>query len=548
MMKGTDFMRGKKILAWVLVSAMVLSSGMGKLFSRKSMPQVVSGTRIVSDPPDSSVKVADITPVTMPEGEYEKIYSGMRVEKMTFAASDKTVDQRKIIESNIPVNGGETICFVQDCRSVDNPGKYANIRLRVYQYNSAGGIISQYNTSAASGSIRLNAAATTITLALNTVVSPHESRLNDRVVFNACIYREKEKPSDVSSDDTVSDVSSDDTVSDVSSDDTVSDVSSDDTVSDVSSDDTVSDVSSDDTVSDVSSDDTVSDVSSDDTVSDVSSDDTASDVSSDDTGSDNEAEMKKITGSDTRRKALDHGGFFTKSTYQDSPLSFLTAANEGIVFHNIDIVFSADNIPFVSHNDLVKDVNGSWFKMSQNTAESIKTRQLGDSDYSWTPQTLAETDAYIRSLGGSIEMVDVSAFPTIENAQALPAYYTANNLNPAFTNWDDETVRDAFIENGNQFGVYMVCNTADSITSSVEYIRNHPDTKFALNIMAVSKTVRAAAESQLDAFSQLNLTIYTYRYNNTQTNEMVSNVPDWTNGALSERVNVNYELWKKENS
>ena len=325
-------------------------------------------------------------------------------------------------------------------------------------------------------------------------------------------------------------------------------MSSDDTASDVSSDDTVSDVSSDDTVSDVSSDDTVSDVSSDDTVSDVSSDDTASDVSSDDTGSDNEAEMKKITGSDTRRKALDHGGFFTKSTYQDSPLSFLTAANEGIVFHNIDIVFSADNIPFVSHNDLVKDVNGSWFKMSQNTAESIKTRQLGDSDYSWTPQTLAETDAYIRSLGGSIEMVDVSAFPTIENAQALPAYYTANNLNPAFTNWDDETVRDAFIENGNQFGVYMVCNTADSITSSVEYIRNHPDTKFALNIMAVSKTVRAAAESQLDAFSQLNLTIYTYRYNNTQTNEMVSNVPDWTNGALSERVNVNYELWKKENS
>ena len=106
MMKGTDFMRGKKILAWVLVSAMVLSSGMGKLFSRKSMPQVVSGTRIVSDPPDSSVKVADITPVTMPEGEYEEIYSGMCVEKMTFAALWEDIPS----EDGTDGTGGGSLC------------------------------------------------------------------------------------------------------------------------------------------------------------------------------------------------------------------------------------------------------------------------------------------------------------------------------------------------------------------------------------------------------------------------------------------------------
>lgn len=256
-----------------------------------------------------------------------------------------------------------------------------------------------------------------------------------------------------------------------------------------------------------------------------------------------ESNAKMLAGLNSHRKALDHGGFFSDSLYQDSPKAFLDAAKEGIIYHNLDIVFSSDNVPFAVHNDALTDINDVTFTISETTAENIKTHTLGDSAYNWVPQTLAETHAYIKSLGGVIDMVDVSASPNLANAQALPAYYRAHNINPSYTNWDSETLRDAFIQNGAEFGVYMVCNTVQSISNAVSYINLHADTKFALNIMAINDTVRTAAETNMETLSRRGVALYVYRYNNNQSNETVGRVPGWADGVLSERVNVNYLLW-----
>lgn len=255
-----------------------------------------------------------------------------------------------------------------------------------------------------------------------------------------------------------------------------------------------------------------------------------------------ESNAKMLAGLNSHRKALDHGGFFSNSLYQNSPKAFLDAAKEGIMYHNLDIVFSSDNVPFVIHDDTLTDTSSVTFKISETTAVNVKTHTLGDSAYNWVPQTLAETHAYIKSLGGVIDMVDVSASPNLTNAQTLPDYYRAHNIKPAYTNWDDETLRNAFIQNGREFGVYMVCRNATEIGNAIEYMNNHSGTDFAVNVLCSSQTRldEIATTDYISQLARLGVTIYGYQFELNNYNL----VPEWVDGVLSEGSNINYLLWR----
>ena len=61
-------------------------------------------------------------------------------------------------------------------------------------------------------------------------------------------------------------------------------------------------------------------------------------------------------------------------TYENSPKAFVDSAKLGIVYHNVDIVFSSDGVPFVFHDLSATDVlTGNTFVFADTDAETIKT-------------------------------------------------------------------------------------------------------------------------------------------------------------------------------
>lgn len=239
-------------------------------------------------------------------------------------------------------------------------------------------------------------------------------------------------------------------------------------------------------------------------------------------------------------KAIDHGGFFEridgKSRYQNSPRAFLESANAGITFHNLDICFSSDGIPFVSHDDELTDINGDTFSIAQTSLKDIKRRCVGDQFYSWTLLTLEECCSFINQTGGTVEMVDVST-ATEKDAVSLPQYYRDHDLSPTWTNFDEETLRNRFIENGPEFGVYLVINKKGAMEDAVRYLQSWPKKEFCLNIKATGAKgkIREEAESFLPTLEKMNTTLYVYLYGEDNK----SDIPAWADGALSETINVN---------
>ena len=139
-------------------------------------------------------------------------------------------------------------------------------------------------------------------------------------------------------------------------------------------------------------------------------------------------------------------------------------------------------------------------------------------------------------------MVDVSVTndaQNLVNAGNLPAYYRANGIKPAFTNFDHESHRNAFIAAGSEFGVYMVVDAVGETSSAISYIRSKPDTKFALNIYASIADVRADAEASMATLSELGITLFAYLFNVNN----YRNVPGWADGVLSETINVGHRLY-----
>lgn len=262
-----------------------------------------------------------------------------------------------------------------------------------------------------------------------------------------------------------------------------------------------------------------------------------------------EEHMKITMGANPYRKALDHGGFYdtkygSKLIYQNSPEAFRTAMLEGIVFHNLDVVFSSDGVPFVSHDVTVPESGGGTINLNNLTAAQIKTYQIGDSDYSWTPQTLAECYSFIKKIGGAVDMVDVTAANNetqITNAGNLPEYYRQYNIKATWTNFDYDDMRDAFINNGPEFGLYFVCNSEATILGAIQYVQEHPlHGKYCMNVAASNDSIRQIMVDNMITAKELGITLYAYTYNKSN----VAYTPVWADGIVSENCNANYENWK----
>ena len=253
------------------------------------------------------------------------------------------------------------------------------------------------------------------------------------------------------------------------------------------------------------------------------------------------ASIKAVYGANPYRKASDHGGLWNRPAenyMEDSPAAFERAAAEGIMYHNVDIICSSDGVPFSAHNNTVTEVDGTTHTISNATAATIKTWNIGTSDYSFTLQTLAEVNEAVKKMGGIIDTVDVS-YMTDAQAVALKSYYNANNINPTWTNFDSETQRNLFLtSSGGDFGCYIACTDTNDIEAAITYITADAGAhKFAVNIYASSSGIGIdTVYPYVASLRALGVTIYVYIYNTLTDNP----IPGWADGVMSETMNVNY--------
>lgn len=261
----------------------------------------------------------------------------------------------------------------------------------------------------------------------------------------------------------------------------------------------------------------------------------------------NSSSAKMTAGMNPYRKAIDHGGFFgSNSQYENSPLAFANSAKEGIVFHNLDICFSSDGVPFVAHEPSVTDKNGVSFNINNTTAANIKTHSMGDANYSWALQTLYEAHKTIQQLGGVIDMIDVTAADNDTQAGfcgTLPTYYKQCNIHPTWTNMDYSAQRNAFLATSTKYGIYFVCNSSASISSAMTYATNNPSGKYCFSVAYSNDSVASAFDAVMDDVVDLADAIYVYTYNKSN----ISTVPAFADGVVSEDCNVNYEQCKSNN-
>ena len=128
-------------------------------------------------------------------------------------------------------------------------------------------------------------------------------------------------------------------------------------------------------------------------------------------------QLPEICGRNIDRICTSHAGVFTNSKYQNSPKAFKDARKLGIMYQELDVVFTKDLVPVLAHSSFAENAMDasttpptpitSEFKFKDYTLEQLKENYVfGDTDYYWTILTLAEAYALLTDLGCRI-IVDV---------------------------------------------------------------------------------------------------------------------------------------------
>jgi hypothetical protein len=279
----------------------------------------------------------------------------------------------------------------------------------------------------------------------------------------------------------------------------------------------------------------------------------------------NADQTQEICGSYTDRICTSHAGVFSNSKYQNSPKAFKDARKLGIMYQELDVVFTKDLVPIVSHSSFADNAMDasttpptpitSEFRFKNYTLEQLKENYVfGDADYYWTIMTLAEAYALLQDLGCRV-IVDVGGGhnnPT-GSRELLCSYMIENGIqceglitSECTGDYEHDTFGILCETGGEKFplGVVVAASTSDDLTTAVAKINAIISAKSDLNLEKAWCFVRRERMasggdllSYVETLRNAGVKIAGYSYD---ASTYSIDIPTFFSLVISGSVNINY--------
>lgn len=279
----------------------------------------------------------------------------------------------------------------------------------------------------------------------------------------------------------------------------------------------------------------------------------------------NADQTQEICGSYTDRICTSHAGVFSNSKYQNSPKAFKDARKLGIMYQELDVVFTKDLVPIVSHSSFADNAMDasttpptpitSEFRFKNYTLEQLKENYVfGDADYYWTIMTLSEAYALLQDLGCRI-IVDVGGGhnnPT-GSRELLCSYMIENGIqceglitSECTGDYEHDTFGILCETGGEKFplGVVVAASTSDDLTTAVAKINAIISAKSDLNLEKAWCFVRRERMasggdllSYVETLRNAGVKIAGYSYD---ASTYSIDIPTFFSLVISGSVNINY--------
>ena len=263
----------------------------------------------------------------------------------------------------------------------------------------------------------------------------------------------------------------------------------------------------------------------------------------------------EICGSFTNRICTSHAGVFTNSKYQNSPKAFKDARKLGIIYQELDVVFTSDLVPVLAHSSFadnairIADGDTSQIRFKDYTLAQLKENYVfGDSNYTWTILTLAEGYALLTDLG-CVPIIDVGGGSNnpAGSRETLVNYMIANGIECEGLITSERDSFEILCQTGGErypLGVVIAKSTEDSVTVAENKIADIISAKNTLNLKKAWCFVRRERMetggdllSDVSSLLEAGVKIAGYSYDSSTYN---TTIPTFFSLVISATVNINY--------
>lgn len=259
--------------------------------------------------------------------------------------------------------------------------------------------------------------------------------------------------------------------------------------------------------------------------------------------------LDEICGMSQGRKCCSHAGILEKQAYENSPRAFILARKKGIFIQDLDVMFSSDNVAVVAHPG-ISDINGTPIDFAGSTLAQLKALTLGDSDYSWTIQTLEEAVQLNQDLGCRIG-IDVGDNTQLQTTALsdLCDFLRDNKIDLEYIVTSDRRVLEAMGPYAADLPLGVVFGRTDDETQINNKLSTLATIKSNLSLSKTWIFARydhlydsdSAWIGKLSTIQAAGHHIAVYAFNTVNFFETSYTLPVYYEMIMSEKYNVNYE-------
>lgn len=270
-----------------------------------------------------------------------------------------------------------------------------------------------------------------------------------------------------------------------------------------------------------------------------------------------EDKTPEICGAFTGLISTSHSGVFTNSKYENSPKAFTEARKLGILYQDLDVVFTSDLVPIVAHSSFadnairISDSDTSRIYFRDHTLADLKANYVfGDANYTYTIQTLEEAYLYNRNLGCYV-CIDIGGGennPT-GSRETLISYMIEKGIKCEYLVTSElDTFNIIKASAGAELfplGVVIAATGSDSLSVATEKINailaEVPNLKKAWCLVRRERMETGGdLVGQVTALKTAGVNIGLYSYDSTT---YAGDIPSFVDLAISQYVNIGYQRY-----